>query len=85
RASLELTPEKRPETPLAQAPADESGQTAPREQIRVVRPGMIVPQIGSPEPVPEAAVDGAPQEAPAVPQQGNDSLITTPTAPEEAE
>ena len=85
RASLELTPEKRPETPLAQAPADESGQTAPREQIRVVRPGMIVPQTGSPEPVPEAAGDGAPQEAPAVPQQGNSSLITTPPAPEEAE
>ena len=83
RAALELTPEKRPETPLAQAPADEADPAAPREQIRVVRPGMIVPQNGSPEQASETTGDGSSPEMTQTPQ--NDSRITAPTAPEEAE
>ena len=60
RATLELTPEKRPETPtisVQAAPLNQTPETnAPREQIRVVRPGMILPETtDSPNPPAPAA------------------------------
>ncbi len=64
RRSAELTPEKRPESQAAAAAENYSQpenaeQAAEREQIRVVRPGMILPE----------AQNSAPETAPPAPEE----------------